>query len=106
MGSEFRKIPTIEVIFMHHPIWPQMKRILTAGLHWPLEELDKNLQIADANKAIKFGNHNGATKNPVPLQELVEKDFKYSYCIPLPLQKAKLIPNLLFTPMNIQHQTQ
>ncbi len=29
MGSEFWKIPTIKVIFKHHPIWPRMKRILT-----------------------------------------------------------------------------
>ncbi len=29
---------------------------------------------------------------------------KYGYCIPLPLHKAKLIPKLLFAPLNIQHQ--
>ncbi len=104
MGSEFMKILTIKVIFMHHPIWPQMKRILTDGLHWPLEELNKNQQMADVDKAIKFGNHKGATNNPVPLQELVEKDVKCNYCIPLHLQKAKLISNLLFAPMNIRHQ--
>jgi hypothetical protein len=52
MGSEFGKIPAIEVMFMHHPIWLQMKRILTNGLHWPLEELNKSLQIADVNEAI------------------------------------------------------
>ncbi len=92
MGSEFRKIPTTKVILMHHPIWPQMKRILTDGLHWPLEELDKNLRIADLNKAIKFGNHKGATNHLIPIQELVETDVKYGYCIPLPLQKSKAHP--------------
>ncbi len=81
-----------------------MKRTLTNRLHLPLEDLAEDLRIADVNKAIKFGNHKGATNNPVLLQELVEKDVKYGYCIPLPLQKAKLIPNLLFAPMNIQHQ--
>ena len=81
-----------------------MKRILTKGLHWPLEDLTEDLQIADVNKAIEFGNHKSATNNPVLLQELVEKDVKCRYCTPLPLQKAKLIPNLLFAPMNIQHQ--
>jgi hypothetical protein len=104
MGSEFRKTPITEPIFRHHPIWPRMKRTLTNGSHWPLEDLAEDLQIADVDKAIKFGNHKGTTNNPVLLRELVEKDVKYGYCIPLPLQKAKLIPNLLFAPMNNQHQ--
>ncbi len=81
-----------------------MKWILTNGSHWPLEELDKNQRIADVDEAIEFGNCKGATNNPIPLQELIEKDVKYGYCIPLPLQKAKLIPDLLFAPVNIQHQ--
>jgi hypothetical protein len=102
--SEFWKIPTIEVIFKHHPIWPQMKRILTNGSHWPLEELDKNLRIEDVNKAIDLGNHKSTTNNPILLRELVEKDVKNGYCIHLLLRKAKLIPNLLLAPMNIQHQ--
>jgi hypothetical protein len=96
MGSEFRKIPTIKQIFQHHPIWPRMKRILTNGLHWPLEHINKELQIADLNKAIKFGNHKGASNNPSLLRKLVEKDVKYGYCITPPLRIAKLIPDLLF----------
>ncbi len=104
MGSEFRKISTVKQIFKHHPIWPRMKSILANGSHWPLEHLDKDLQKADVNSTIEFVNHKGTSNNPVLLRELVEKDFRYGYCIPLPLQKAKLIPDLLFAPMNIQHQ--
>ncbi len=81
-----------------------MKRILTNGSHWPLEELDKNLRIEDVNKAIDLGNHKSTTNNPILLRELVEKDVKNGYCIHLLLRKAKLIPNLLLAPMNIQHQ--
>ncbi len=104
MGSEFWRIPTIEPLFWHHPIWPRMKQILTHGLHWPLDDLPEEQRIANIYEAIKFGNHKGATNDPDLLRKLVEKDVKYSYCIPLPLRKAKLIPKLLFAPMNIQHQ--
>ena len=72
--------------------------------HWPLEDLPEELQIADVKEAIAFGNHKGATNNPVLLRELVEKDVKHGYGIPLPLRKAMQIPKLLFAPMNIQHQ--
>jgi hypothetical protein len=70
----------------------------------PEKNSTKNQWIADIGKAIEYENHKDATNNPVPLRELVEKDVKYSYCILLPLQKAKLIPDLLFNPMNIQNQ--
>ncbi len=72
--------------------------------HWPLEDLPEELQIADVKEAIAFGNHKGATNNPVLLRELVEKDVKHGYGIPLPLRKAMQIPKLLFTPMYTQHQ--
>ncbi len=104
MGSEFKKISTVEQIFKHHPIYPQMKSILTNGSHWLLEHLDEDLKKADVNKAIEFGNHKGTSNNPFLLRKLVKKDVNYGYCIPLPLRKVKLIPDLLFAPMNIQHQ--
>ena len=81
-----------------------MKQILTYDSHWPLEDMPEEQQIANVEEAIEFGNHKGATNNPVLLRGLVEKDIKYGYCIPLPLCKAKLIPKLIFDPMNTQHQ--
>ena len=69
-----------------------------------MEDLPEEQQIANIYKAIEFGNHKGTTNDPDRLCELVEKDVKYGYCTPLPLCKAMLIPKLLFTPMNIQHQ--
>jgi len=104
MGLEFRAPKIIEPLYRHHPIWPRTKHILTYGSHWPLEELPEEQRVADVEEAINFGNHKGATNDPILLCELVEKDVKYGYCIPLPLRKAKQIPQLLFAPMNIQRQ--
>ena len=106
MGLEFRAPKIIEPLYRHHPIWPRTKHILTYGSHWPLEELPEEQRVPNVEEAINFGNHKGATNDPVLLRELVEKDVKYGYCIPLPLCKAKQIPQLLFTPMNIQRQCQ
>jgi hypothetical protein len=104
MGSEFRATKIIEPLYRHHPIWPRIKQLLTYGFHWPLEELPEELRVANVEEAINFGNHKGATNNPVLLRELVEKDVTYGYCILFPLRKAMQIPKLLFAPMNIQHQ--
>jgi hypothetical protein len=81
-----------------------MKETLDNGSHWPLHDLNNDLQAADVAKAIEFGNHKGANENPALLHKLIEKDVKYGYCLPLPLTKAKFIHGLLFAPMNIQYQ--
>jgi hypothetical protein len=51
-----------------------------------------------------LGTTNALATTPSSYANLSKKDVKYEYCIPLPLRKAKLIPDLLFTPMNIQNQ--
>ena len=37
-------------------------------------------------------------------QKLVSKDVRFGYCLPLPLGKARKIPDILLAPMNIQKQ--
>jgi len=87
MGSEFRKIPIIERIFKHHPLWPKMKETLANGSHWPLEDLDSNKRAADVAEALDFGNHKGANENQALLHELIKKDVKYGYWLPPPSTK-------------------
>jgi hypothetical protein len=41
---------------------------------------------------------------PDLLQHLMLKDVHFGYCLPLPLAKAKKIPDILIAPMNIQQQ--
>jgi hypothetical protein len=103
-GSEFQDINTFSNIVQRHPNWTRMSQILTNGLEWPLEPLDKDSRLADVREALIFGNHKGASMQPDLLLHLMLKDIHFGYCPPLPLAKAKKILDILIAPMNIQQQ--
>lgn len=103
-GSEFRPIDTLHSVFSLHPNWNRMKSILRRGSKWPLVELDEENRQADVNEALTFGNHKGATNDPILLRKLVEKDVTYGYSLVIPLSSVRLIPGALLAPMNIMHQ--
>ncbi len=81
-----------------------MKRILTIGSKWPLEEIDEQLRKSDLNEALCFGNHKGTSKNPELLKQLVTKDVILGYCLPIPLDQVKKLKKALMAPMNIMSQ--
>ena len=91
-------------MFGLHPNWNRMKKILSEGLEWFMDNLDPESRLLDLEDAIAFVNHKGATKNEDLLKKLVEKDVKYGYGLVLPLDKIKLIPGVLMAPMNIMNQ--
>jgi hypothetical protein len=103
-GSEFWDVNILVKIFGQHPNWLRMSQILTNGLEWPIEPLDKEHRLEYVEKALAFGNHKGALLQPDLLRKLVTKDIQFGYCLPLPLGKAKSISGILLAPMNIQKQ--
>ena len=78
-----------------------MSWTLTTELEWPLEPLNKEHRRENVDKALVFGNHKEESLQPKLLQQLVLKDSHSSYFLPLPLAKARKIPGILLTPMNI-----
>jgi hypothetical protein len=101
---EFHNKDTLPHLFARHPNWNRMTQILQNGSEWPLEPLNEDSRCADINKALAFGNHNGALMQPELLKKLVSKDIHFGYCLPLPLTIATNIPDILIAPMNIQKQ--
>ena len=88
-GSEFRVVATLSYIFQRHPNWTRMSRILTHGSEWPLAPINEECRLVDVREALIFGNHKGASTKPDLLLQLMSKDVHFSYCLPLPLAKAK-----------------
>ena len=103
-GSEFRPIEVIAEIYKNHPVWDRMKNILSRGSDWPLDPIEEEQRVADVDEALSFGNHKGAKDRSNELADLVEKDVRFGYALPLPLRVAKELPGALFAPMNIMDQ--
>ncbi len=61
------------------------------GSNWPVNKLDNNMQKKDVNKALTFGNHKGATSQPLLLQQLIVKDVTYGFGSAIQLSTVHLI---------------
>ncbi len=103
-GSEFHKGELLLPLFKHHPLWIRLNEMLAHGSQWPTESITEEDRAADLIKALKFGNHKGATTKPELLLKLVSGDVKYGYALPPPLGKIKRIPGICMAPLNIEPQ--
>ena len=81
-----------------------MEEILTRGSKWPSDEISEEDRARDLNKALTFGNHKGASSKPEILKKLVNKDIKYSFSLPIPLDSVTKIKGLEMAQMNIMAQ--
>jgi hypothetical protein len=66
--------------------------------------LSKEDQVKVLADALTFGNHKGAFTKPVLLRNLISKDVKYGYSLPIPLSHVASIPGLVMAPLNIMAQ--
>ncbi len=62
------------------------------------------MQKKDVNEALTFGNHKGATSQPLLLQQLIVKDVTYGFGLAIPLSTVHSIQGALLAPMNIMKQ--
>jgi hypothetical protein len=103
-GSKFQKADVLEPLFHLHPKWERFKNLLNNELVWPLAEISKEERVKDMEKALTFGNHKGATKQPDLLKLLVNNDVIHGFALPLPLDKLAQIQGILLAPLNMQAQ--
>jgi hypothetical protein len=81
-----------------------MEAILTHGNKRLLVGISKEEQVQDLKNALAFGNHKRASAKPELLKELIGKDGKHGYSVPIPLDSVKQIQGLEMAPMNIMAQ--
>ena len=62
-GSEFRKSEVLLPLLQNHPLWNQMREMLTHGSQWPTEPIAEEVRAADLIEVLKFGNQKGATSH-------------------------------------------
>jgi hypothetical protein len=63
-GSEFCSISLLEPIFHQHRYWHRIKRMLSNGSEFPIEDHnDEESQKEDFDMALSYGNHKSAEIN-------------------------------------------
>lgn len=102
-GSEFKDPQDLDRLFSYHPRWKQLRHRLHRAVHFPLEDLEEELRLADLKAAYKRGNHKSADKNAAFLAEAVLKEIHKGWGLPLPDDSYLEIPELIINPMGVQN---
>jgi hypothetical protein len=105
-GSEFRSISLLEPIFHRHRYWHRIKRMLSNGSEFPIEDHnDEESQKEDFDLALSYGNHKSAEINHKILLDHTLKELNKGWIIPLLPTDARLLPNATISPMGVVSQS-
>ena len=55
-------------------------------------------------KGLEFGNHKGAKEHKQKLKELIKKDVKNAFALPLPIEMAEKLLGIEISPLNVVTQ--
>jgi len=100
-GSEFRNPEILHPLLCHHPNWPKLRKILEEGSNWPLLPINKNDRPAKNKELIERGNHKSALKYNSELKEVLKKEVKQGWMIPLPLTYISSLRNGELAPVGM-----
>jgi hypothetical protein len=100
-GSEFHPVSHLEFLLMHHINWIPLVTILTKGSTWPLTPIGNTERVQKNNEFITRGNHKSANTYLNTLKEILDKEVKQGWMIPIPLKYLSKIPDSELAPVGI-----
>jgi len=103
-GSEFKHPNHLEELLSDHPNWEKLKQILLEGATFPLSPISTEERKLDLDFHLNRGNHKSAIRNKNTLDDLINKDIKLGFALPLPIQSLFSIPNASRAPLGCQEQ--
>ena len=105
VGSEFKDVELLQLIFKNHPLWNKLKSHLSSGCNYPVSPIEDDKLMIDLDDALAFGNHKGAVNNPDLFQSMMDKEVEHGWALPIPREKIKdLGHKIILSPMNIIEQ--
>jgi len=104
-GSEFKPPNHLEELLFVHPNWKKLKQILLEGATFPLSPISTEERKLDLDFHLDRGNHSiSAIQNKKALDDLIDKDIKLGFALPLPIQSLFSKPNASIAPLGCQEQ--
>ena len=87
IGSEFRPVSTIEPIFVNHPRWKKLRRIIQEGAIYSFKkeiEYPEHIRQSDLSAALARGNNKSATiaENKTALIKSYTDEVRKGWMIP------------------------
>jgi hypothetical protein len=99
-GSEFRPVSHLEFLLVHHTNWIPLVTMLTKGSTWPLTPIEDSERKQKNKIFIARGNHKSANTYLHVLKDILEKEVKQGWMIPIPLKYINKIPDSELAPLH------
>jgi hypothetical protein len=104
-GSEFRPIEQLEDILGGHPLFGQLRTILTKGMdYWFNTDLSESDRLLKLTQMLKHGNHKSSEAEPEIINRLLLKDVTHGFSIPIPPETVSLIDGALVQPFGLAQE--
>jgi len=91
-GSQFRLLIQLEELLSHHPLWTQLKEILSNGASFPLDEISDQDRLTDLNFHANHGNHKSAFFHKQIFQDIIKEDVERGFALALPVTALHFLP--------------
>lgn len=106
-GSEFRPMADLKLLLSQHPHFPFVARILSGGMDYHFregEELSESERLVELAGQLQRGNHKSVLQDADKVRDLLLKDVKHGFTIPLPLDCAPQIKGAMIQPLGVVKQ--
>lgn len=92
-GSEFKCPDILQHPLKDSPFWPEVNNSLRKGATYPLEKISNKKRKLDLEDVIIRGNHKSAKSEIPTLENLVNKDVKTAFQLPVPIKTVQYTPH-------------
>ena len=104
-GSEFRTVEQLEPLLGRHPHFEKLSQVLKFGMSYVFSsEMDAITKSTELEKILQRGNHKSAQESPSRVTELLAKDVKHGFVIPIPTEIITSIPGAAVQPLGLARQ--
>ena len=104
-GSEFRPVGQLSRFLRTHPNFDYLSKIFENGMDYEFDdELSELERINELSAQLQRGNHQSANMEAERIGELLAKDVRHGFCLPLPVEEVTKIKGSMVQPCGIVTQ--
>ena len=104
-GSEFRTVDELKPLIGTHPNFSTLAQVITSGMPYVFtRELDSVTKLAELETLLTRGNHKSAKNFPDQVANLLAKDVRHGFSIPIPTRTVRAIPGAAVQPLGLASQ--
>jgi len=107
-GSEFRSIPNLQKLLLHHEDWDEIKSIISRGCDYQLEpDPNEATRLQDLQAMLDRGNHKSAKsdENAPALMKAFDKEVSRGWLLPITIESLTKIKKLSIIPLGVATQS-